>query len=333
MKFSILTEGGRDIGFGHIARCVALYQGFKEKGITSEILINGDKDVEYLLKGIDCSIFNWVSEEEKTFNIIKGSSVAIIDSYLADLEFYKKKSRLVKVSAYLDDYKRLDYPKGIIINGNIYAQKLNYPCKGENVYLLGTEYVPLRKVFWDVPQKNIRENLEVVTIIMGGSDRLNITPSILKMLVDKFSKFKKNVIIGRGFEDMGRIKKNMDRNTVLVHDPDASDMQRIMLDSDIAISAGGQTLYELARVGTPAIGICVAENQRLNLEYWQKEEFVEYAGLYHDNDLLEKIIIAINKFMPYEKRVAQNKTGRCYVDGRGVRRIIDRVLSTLVKTG
>ena len=333
MRFSILTEGGRDIGFGHIARCVALYQGFKEKGITSEILINGDKTVKNLLKGIDCSIFNWVSEEEKTFNIINGSIVAIIDSYLADLGYYKKVSQLVETIVYIDDYKRFSYPKGIIVNGNIYAKTLDYSYNSENICLLGPEYVPLRKAFWDVPQKNIRENLEVVTIIMGGSDRLNITPSILKMLVDKFSKFKKNVIIGRGFKDIGRIKKNMDRNTVLVHDPDASDMQRIMLDSDIAISAGGQTLYELARVGTPTIGICVAENQRLNLEYWQKEEFVEYAGLYYDNDLLEKIIIAINKFMPYEKRVAQNKIGRCYVDGRGVRRIVDRVLSTSVKTG
>ena len=31
MKVIILTEAGKNIGFGHLARCIALRQGFKEK--------------------------------------------------------------------------------------------------------------------------------------------------------------------------------------------------------------------------------------------------------------------------------------------------------------
>ncbi|MFC1624238.1 PseG/SpsG family protein [Candidatus Omnitrophota bacterium] len=333
MKFSILTEGGRDIGFGHIARCVALYQGFEEEGITPELLINGDETVKDSLKGINCSIFNWLSEEEKTFNIIGRADVVIIDSYLASLGFYNKVSRLVETSVYVDDYKRLNYPKGIIVNGNIYAQRSDYPCNNENIYLLGPEYVPLRKAFWDVPGKNIRENVEAVMITAGGSDKFNITPRILKTLVDNFPGFTKNVIIGKGFENIDRIEKATDRNTKLIRDANVGDMQRIMLDSDIAISAGGQTLYELARVGTPTIGIYVAKNQRLNLEYWQKNGFIEYLGLYKDNNLLDKMTTTINRSISYEKRVEQSKIGRSHVDGKGVERIVGRILSASVRTG
>ena len=31
MKVFIITEGGKDIGFGHITRCFSLYQAFEEK--------------------------------------------------------------------------------------------------------------------------------------------------------------------------------------------------------------------------------------------------------------------------------------------------------------
>ena len=31
-KVIILTEGGKKVGFGHITRCISLYQAFEEKG-------------------------------------------------------------------------------------------------------------------------------------------------------------------------------------------------------------------------------------------------------------------------------------------------------------
>jgi len=80
MRVSILTDGGKDVGFGHVARCMALYQGFEEEGITPELLINGDETVKDLLKGINYSIFDWAREEEKTFSIIDRATVVIIDS-------------------------------------------------------------------------------------------------------------------------------------------------------------------------------------------------------------------------------------------------------------
>ena len=64
-------------------------------------------------------------------------------------------------SVYIDDNKRLDYPKGIVVNGSIYAEELNYPHKNGPTYLLGIKYAPLRKEFWEVPEKKIKKRLKV----------------------------------------------------------------------------------------------------------------------------------------------------------------------------
>jgi len=40
MKVFIITEGSKNIGFGHITRCISLYQVFEERGILPEFIIN-----------------------------------------------------------------------------------------------------------------------------------------------------------------------------------------------------------------------------------------------------------------------------------------------------
>ena len=43
MKVCILTEGSAKLGFGHISRCISLYQAFEEKKIIPCLIINGDE--------------------------------------------------------------------------------------------------------------------------------------------------------------------------------------------------------------------------------------------------------------------------------------------------
>ena len=103
-------------------------------------------------------------------------------------------------------------------------------------------------------------------------------------------------------------------------------MKKVMLESDIAISACGQTLYELARVGVPTIGICAAENQLQNIEGWRKSGFLEYIGWHNDENLPERILEAINKLTPYKERAKLSEIDRSCVDGRGAKRIRTKLI-------
>ncbi|MBU1147277.1 MAG: UDP-2,4-diacetamido-2,4,6-trideoxy-beta-L-altropyranose hydrolase, partial [Candidatus Omnitrophica bacterium] len=116
-----------------------------------------------------------------------------------------------------------------------------------------------------------------------------------------------------------------DNNTDLIYNPDANKMKKVMSESDIAISAGGQTLYELARIGVPAIGVCVADNQILNLKKWAETGFLRFAGRYDDSNLLSKIDYYLSKFRNRNARYVSSKDGRSRVDGKGADRIVRQI--------
>ena len=328
-KVLILTEGGKNIGFGHITRCMSLYEAFEERGIIPEIIVCGDDSVTELLKGKDYQILDWINRRNELFELIDFSDVIVIDSYLADSSLYQRISTLAKMPVYMDDNKRLDYPKGIVVNGGILAEELGYPEKDGLIYLLGSRFSISRKTFWSDFRKEIKERIETIMFTFGGDDSRNMTPKMMKFLIENYQEVAKKVMIGRGFnnQNIEEIERLKDYKTELVFYPDAEKLKHVMAESDIAISAGGQTLYELARVGVPAIVIAVAENQLNNINGWQKIGCIEYAGWYNDKDLFGRIG-DILKDLNYKKRKAFSAIGRKIIEGKGEKRVVERVIAS-----
>jgi len=100
-----------------------------------------------------------------------------------------------------------------------------------------------------------------------------------------------------------------------------------MLNADVAISGGGQTLYELARAGVPTIAIGLSDNQLPNIKGWQKAGFISYVGWYRERGLLDRLKSEVDRLLPYETRKERSSRGRRIIDGKGVERAIDRILS------
>lgn len=326
MKIFLITEGSNTAGFGHLERCKAIYQAFEEKGMTPQFIFNGDKTAAELLRDKKHVIFDWLKEKERLFEMIKDSDITFVDSYQADKLFYEDVSALSGTPVYLDDNNRMDYPKGIVLNGTIFAEEMDYKRSRDKTYLLGTKYIPIRKDLWEVPEKEIKENLECVMVTFGSSDVRNSTPGIMKVLVSNYPELRKKIVVGKGFQNIDEIKRLSDSKTELIYFPDAKGMKRVMMDSDIAISAGGQTQYELARTGVPALVIAVADNQLDNVEGWKRTGFIEYAGWWEDENVLNNIEDSIYKFKDAGIRRHKSEIGKRYVDGRGASRIADFVV-------
>ena len=235
MKILILTEGNSEIGFGHVTRCLSLYQAFKLKELSIELMVNGDSTIEPLLKDTEYTIFNWLDDSSKIFDYLNDFDIVIVDSYLADAEFYKCLSEIVSLGVYIDDNNRISYPKGLVVNGSIFADKLDYPSLNGVDYLLGSEFISLRREFWIVPVKKLVRNVESVMVTFGGDDLRNLTPHILRMLVEEYPKLYKKVVIGGGFKKNSEILDVIDCNTELIYYPNAQVMLKLMLESDIAV--------------------------------------------------------------------------------------------------
>jgi len=278
MKVLFLTEGGRNIGFGHITRCIALSDGFKLKKISSYFLIKGDETIIDLLKNKKYEMFDWIKNSQKTLEIVKDYDFVVIDSYLAPKKLYEKISEIKNGNLLMiDDYKRIVYPPGIVVNPSIYGDKLKYPKIKGVKYLLGPKYIILRKEFWNVPKKKISKEIKNILITFGGTASNEFMEKIERFIKENFKNVKIYVVNPN--------KKKLTPKQML----------KLMLKSDLCISAGGQTLYELARVGVPTIGICFADNQLLNLKYFEKYGFIKFAGWYDEKNVLSKLLDKIRE--------------------------------------
>lgn len=331
MNVFILTEGGKNAGLGHITRCTSIYQAFEEVGIQSNFVVNGDETVKEQLNGRNSRVFDWLNDRKALFVVLGSADIVFVDSYLADYNLYENISKTAKTAVYFDDGMRMNYPEGFVVNGAILAEQMPYPEREGVTYLLGAKYTPLRKEFWDVPEKPIRHNFKSIMITFGGADIRNLTPRVLGLLVDAYPGLLKKVIIGKGFQNTTRVEELKDHNTELIYYPSGAEMRKIMLESDIAISAGGQTLYELARVGVPTIAVAVADNQSANIRGLQEAGFAEYAGDGTNGELPEKIIRKIEILRDSSARKHKSKAGSKIIDGAGSLRIVKSVLSDFHK--
>lgn len=329
MKISIITEGFSETGYGHITRCLSLYQAFEEKHIYPTLYINGDDNIKSLLPDSNHKVIDWAAHPTKLIGEIKNSDIIIIDSYLGGKDFYDNISKHGNVSLFIDDNLRLDYPDGIILNGTINSEIFPYKKKSGREFLLGAKYIPLRKEFWKTGNRKFNSELSSILITMGATDIQNLTGTILKFLQENFPDIKKNVVIGSGFINRKEIETLCDNSTELFYSPPASVMRDLMLSSDIAITASGQTIYELAACGTPSIAVAVAENQKNNVYEWKRKGFLLNTIFHHDVNLIRKINEQAQALKSITVRKKLSGIGKENVDGQGSIRVANYLIDKI----
>ena len=197
MNVIILTEGGKDYGYGHVARCSSIFQAFVYYNIFPDFIVNGDESIKSILPEINVRNFNWLND----LSVISKADIVVIDSYLADLDVYNKISSKVPLVVYVDDNNRLNYPEGIVVNGTLDTSSMGYVQRENIKYLVGNDFIPLRKDFWNIPKLKINESIESILITMGGNDLRNLTPELLKLLNDNCPEVNKKIIIADSFEN------------------------------------------------------------------------------------------------------------------------------------
>jgi len=313
MKVAIITEGYQGTGYGHLTRCLSIYQAFEEKNITPLYIANCDDKGKKFIPNVNLLQTNWLVKNDELIDTITDFDIAVIDSYLAPKELYERIYKTVKKAVYIDDYIRLDYPSGIIVNGTVGAENLPYKRDNEHEYLLGIDYMPLRKEFWDVDTPKRNGKIGNVLLTFGAQDFRNLTPKVLAFLLEQFPNFNYFIVGGKLSAD------EINKENVHYYDSvNAKQMLELMLKSDLAVSAAGQTTYELATVGIPTIAIGIAENQKFNMSGWKGSGFFNEEIWFNDDNLFEKI----RRNFGIKKHAQIIKQS----DGQGARRIVNKCM-------
>lgn len=332
LRLTILTEGYKHTGYGHIVRCSAVARAFSELGVEIRFLLNGDKSAAELLKPFSVVLLNWIEDKERLSGFLSDSNLVLIDSYLAPEELYKFVASKIETSIYLDDFVRLNYPPGIIVNGTVGAHLSDYHLQAKHILLVGEKYAILREAFLDVqPRFTISEQIHTILITFGGSDPQNMTREILPLLTHLYPHAKKRVVVGAAFTGVEELKSLADHQTEFHFNVDAAQMRDLMCTADIAITAAGQTLNELGRTGLPSIVFKVADNQKNNIKGWLETGFISAYIDATEEWSSDNLVALLKTLEPAEVRLAYAKAGQSAMDGNGAMRIAKACLSTYYK--
>lgn len=331
------ADGGREIGMGHIRRCLSVSAALQELGGQTCFLVADDAAVSLLdAQGQDYRVLNssWQNPEEELKTMLpmlreSGKGVFFADSYYVTAEYLRQIGELMPVCC-MDDMGISGLPVDLLINYNIFATSSLYTMgDGKTNYLLGTKYAPLRREFQNAYQP-VREKAERVLITTGGSDRYDLTGQILRNALQKpeTKDLEYCVVSGPYNEHLPQLLE-MERKYGNVHIySNVTRMSELMQSCDIAVTAGGSTMYELCAVGVPILCFSFVDNQEKIVEEFRKRRIVRFAGNYLTQKeqmipLLTEQIAALHDSVELRRSCSEKE--RELVDGQGAWRIAERL--------
>lgn len=289
MKIIFRTDGNSFIGMGHVMRCMSLAKALQQRSCECVFAVS-DETCSSNIQSNGFTVYNlnslWNQYEASTDKFVEfihsmNPFMVVIDSYYYSDRFLEILCGHTKVAVITESLPgnftmEVDY----FINYNVFLNHVNdYPDSRKTKYMLGSKYALLRTEFEAVPiqNQNSRNSLAILT---GGSDPYNIAPELCETILgdQRFENIALNVIssgLNPNISCLLALEKKVSR-VLLTISP--SSMRNEMVKSEVAISAGGSTLYELCACAIPAISFSYADNQLALVHYFDKIKMIPYSG-------------------------------------------------------
>lgn len=331
----IRTDMNEKIATGHLIRCLAIADAAREKGEETTFIVADQKPVDLLKKrGYPYIVLQteWNCMEDEIPKLISwikelGIEKILIDSYQVT-EKYLKEIGLYTRIFYLDDLNAFAYPvDAIICYANYYKQFHYEKYMQQEQLFLGVKYTPLRKVFWNCPSKKIADRVEKLLILSGGSDPYNVAGKLLEVI--ELADYKEIVVIcGPYNENYQQLAVEYKSNQNVHIKQNVDNIEVEMKKADVAISAGGTTLYELCALGVPTISYSFVDNQLDNVKQFQREQLIDYAGDVRYDNIAVNINTILRKYRDAEMlRKTRSEGMQKMIDGKGAERIAEALMA------
>jgi spore coat polysaccharide biosynthesis predicted glycosyltransferase SpsG len=131
--------------------------------------------------------------------------------------------------------------------------------QGNPELLLGLQFAMVRKEVRDVAAQHLQTREGEVFVAMGGADFLGLTSQIVEALAQMGLHVR--VAVGHANNRRAEVQQLADRysNVTLI---EQHDYVSSLASAHVAVLAAGSSLWEACAVGTPSIGLVVADNQQ-----------------------------------------------------------------------
>jgi UDP-2,4-diacetamido-2,4,6-trideoxy-beta-L-altropyranose hydrolase len=326
------VDAGRDVGIGHLQRCLSLASALRSCRIAVRFLINDDEQARSWVEraGFSAELARcavWTARDAADtarISTAHGCTVVVLDSDHLTTDFLHTVHQAGLFVCVIDDLALYPFPCQLVVNGNANAASLRYRSLASDTrFLLGPRYAILRPEFSQAFAREIRDTVERVLVVMGGADPQGLLVPITRLLLEIPDRPMVTVIAGpfaEGVEGLRRLEAEHPERVSVIATP--TGVRELMERADVAVSAAGQTLYELACVGTPTIAIQVADNQRGQLDAFVEAGFVVSAGSADGTVANRAVRLVAELAGDARRRSSMAAAGKRVVDGQGARRVV-----------
>lgn len=318
LRVTFVSEAGSGVGLGHLRRCEALATVFRSRGVAVRFVIAGDAGIA----GPGVARVDWTRDPRRARAALatRRTDVVVVDSYLAGAGLLESLHTLAACVVAVDDLADRPLPAQLIVNGAYHASRLAYRGRPDTVVLLGPDYALLDPAFGEPPQRSPRDEVRRVLVTLGGDPLVFGADAAVRAVRRAAPAAAIDLVLGPGAPAVAGAGER-----VMVH-RGLDSLRRLMLEADLAVTGGGMTLYECLATGTPVVGMCLADNQRPNIDE------LGGAGLILKGEPSLEAVLGRLAGDPSLRR-AMSARGRQVVDGRGAARVVDEIQRACVAVG
>ena len=309
----ILADGGGGIGFGHLMRCLAIKSAWNNG--SARLLVQMENG-EPAPNGAEKS--DWLNAAEKLKQFATKNILLLVDSYRPNADYFRLLKSMFPFVVVLDDYNRILYPVDLVICPGIYGKEMDYSNQ-ISATVGGAEYVILRPEILAARQLEIRETIETILVAFGGSQQDEI---LFQQVIDILEGAGYQAIVVTGNELLA--KKLHGKISKIYGRLEPMKMAKIMASVDVAVSAAGQTLNELAWLGVPTFSIRTGIDQQGNWKYYNDHDLSLAAVLCDDVDW-ESTLKTVLRNETYESRLEQSHRLKNLLTDKGAEKICSLV--------
>ena len=265
-KVAVLrADASSSIGVGHVMRSLSLGEALLDEGFGVELVSCGlAPSLQSLATSCGIEVVEPScaprSSEDAQFVLERNAAIVVVDGYEFSRDFFAVLEASNTTFAVIDDNAETKAQSpDAVINQNPHASESLYAhMQGTPKLLLGLQYAMVRKEVREVAAMHLPTREGEVFVAMGGADFLGLTAPIVEALVETGLQIR--VAVGHANTQREHVQKLADQHghVTLI---EQQDYVSSLASAHVAVLAAGSSLWEACAVGTPSIGLVVADNQ------------------------------------------------------------------------
>lgn len=344
-RLILRADAGHRLGSGHVMRLAALAEAAVDAGGAARILVGGEPAASVAalrargLEAVAVDDADGGGGASPVAVIARhadelAATAIVLDGPHFDPGWVRALVRRGRALASLDDRGVAPLPTPIVINPGFGAEALGDRYGASPVRLLGRAYHLLRREFRALPHGGapLRDRVERIVITMGGSDPARATGRALLKAPAEGRELV--VVLGPGFrhhddiELASRWVRQRGGTVRVVEQPPL--LAPILADCDVAVSAAGGTLTELAYLGRPTFAVAIVDDQ-VDVARRQAHAGLVACGVRFEDLSLAGLGVQLAMFVDdASQRRAVAAAAAATVDGQGPARILAALAAAAV---